>query len=349
MSPSVRPIGFNHSNLLELRLMHHYTSMTCGRQSSRTRESIGPSLANLAWEVDIPQIAFTSDVVLNGLLAISALNLLSMNPGDPIVAAASIRYFDKAIVKQRALLGHINSQNAEPLLLTSVLILHFNWLSAHNGKSQEPYKFDLSTYHLCQGAKSVAHKVAPWTGKYEFRSVDKKNEQDGIQQDMSFLESALNDMNTLLNNFNDKRIGRMEMDTYEKTADDIMGSYSVIASEHFDESALEQRIVTILHRIPPSFIHLLEDNNPIAIALYSRNIVLLSMLENSSSWWIHGAGEDKVCSRSIYGFYSLLPSKFRWIMDWPLKILSKEIIINHAKSTVSAKVDHFSKDQRHEG
>jgi len=61
-SLSVIPTGLGHSNILELRLMHNYTQSTCGR---------GTMLASVPllsiWEVDIPQIAFSSEIVLNGM------------------------------------------------------------------------------------------------------------------------------------------------------------------------------------------------------------------------------------------------------------------------------------------
>jgi hypothetical protein len=309
--------------------MHHYTQMTCGRQPFRSTVSVGPRISNSTLEIDVPQIAFTSDIVLSALLALSALNLSSLNPRDKGLIAASRYYFDKTVVRHRAALGQIDGQNAEPILVTAVLIVHYHWLSIHKIEAQEPFKINTGTYHLCQGFDLVAQKAAPWLSKYRFTSqVDMKPKRDSALYDVSFVESALQDMKTFFKALNDACVDQKVKDVYEKVAEEIITAYYFIARECVDESALEQMLVTILHRVPASFVQLLEDHEPYALALYARSIVLLSVLEDTSAWWIHGAGEDKVCTRQISGICSLLPAELRWTMDWPLRVLSKQIRIS---------------------
>jgi hypothetical protein len=332
-SPSVRPFGSRQSNILELRLMHHYTKMTCGWQHPRKMASIGPTLSYSAWEVEIPQMAFTSDVVLRALLAISARNLLSLNPRDKVLAEASSYYFGKAVAKHLATIGQIEGQidceDAEALLLTASMIIHYNWLSSHSLESQAQYSLDLKTYSLCQGTELMYQKLALRISKYEFtRAIDVKIDQGDVLHDMMFMDSVSQDMKTLLNTLDDRNMDQNKKDVYERVAEDIIAAYYYVARESIDQSALEQRVVTFFHRVPPPFIRLLGENDPISIALYARNIALLSMIENSPAWWIHGVGEDSVCRRAISSLYLLLPLSFHWIMEWPSKILSKEVRVS---------------------
>jgi hypothetical protein len=74
------------------------------------------------WEVDIPQIAFSSDIVLNALFAISAMHLLASNPDDQTLVRASRLYLDKAVQKHRFAIDKVDPETAEPLLVSAVLV-----------------------------------------------------------------------------------------------------------------------------------------------------------------------------------------------------------------------------------
>jgi hypothetical protein len=69
MLPSITNHASDGSRVLELRLMHHYTTTTCGHMPGSQS-----SMKKLIWSVDIPQLAFHSDLVLSALLGISALH-----------------------------------------------------------------------------------------------------------------------------------------------------------------------------------------------------------------------------------------------------------------------------------
>lgn len=75
------------------------------------------------WELDIPQVAFTSDIVLNALFAISAVDLSSRFPEDVEMALASKAYFHKAVTAHRQLVIDDDEESAIPLFLTAVLLV----------------------------------------------------------------------------------------------------------------------------------------------------------------------------------------------------------------------------------
>jgi hypothetical protein len=80
------------------------------------------------WELDIPQIAWSSEAVLTALLGISALNLFSLNPQDTELAYASKVYYERALNLQRIGVSHLEKQNASTLTVAAILIVHHSWL-----------------------------------------------------------------------------------------------------------------------------------------------------------------------------------------------------------------------------
>jgi hypothetical protein len=275
------PIGINSSSILELRLMHHYTSSTCGRQPLLQISS--PTTADSMWEVDIPQIAFSNDIVLNAMLGIASFNLHSLYPDDHSLALASRTYLNRAVVKQRDALKEVNRQNAEPLLVSAVLLAHLNWLTSYSDQGQLR-GVDLSTYKMCKGASFLAEKASPFAPQYDFLSrivVELKLEK-GSKYDVEFMAKVHEDMNTLLRALDDKGITGKEKLVYEKAAADIINTCHLFAGGLAEPSALEQQIVTNLHRVPPGFIKLLENEDPIAMAIMARNMALLGIFKDNS-------------------------------------------------------------------
>jgi hypothetical protein len=71
---------------------------------------------------------------------------------------------------------------------------------------------------------------------------------------------------------------------------------------------------------------MLEDHDPLAMGLMARLFVLLCGLDHA--WWINGGGEYEVVARDIRGIRELMPEHLRWIMDWPCRVLNRELILN---------------------
>lgn len=77
------------------------------------------------WEVDIPQIALSSEIVLNALFAVSTLYMLASNFEDQVLSRASTFYLDIAVKKHRLAVETINAETAEPLLVAGVLVCFY--------------------------------------------------------------------------------------------------------------------------------------------------------------------------------------------------------------------------------
>lgn len=76
------------------------------------------------FDVDIPQVAFSSNLVLNALYAISALDLFNRDPQDHAMEHASRFYFQKALVAHRkAIQDQVDDSHSVPVLFTAVLLV----------------------------------------------------------------------------------------------------------------------------------------------------------------------------------------------------------------------------------
>lgn len=70
---------------------------------------------------------------------------------------------------------------------------------------------------------------------------------------------------------------------------------------------------------------------PIAIALLARSLALLCVVGGEDAWWIFGASggrqdgkgvEETVPAREVTGLASLLSKDWKWVMEWPLKVVN---------------------------
>ncbi len=260
-------------------------------------------------------------------MGISALHLLSMNPQDQALALASGRYLGKALKQHRAAMETMHSVNPEELIIAAILIAHHNWLAASTKAYQEPYQVDMGTYRMCQGITALVEKAAPWLLESDQGFSASIGNQIEYLLFPHFLESALEDMETLLHTLEEDCASQEVKDAYEQAAGLLKATYSRIAHGSFGNPPIEQNITAFLSQVPQLFINHLEENGPLAMAMLARNIALLSILPDSAAWWIHGAGQCKASDTTVNGVCGLMPPEGLWMMNWPLRIVSGEITL----------------------
>jgi hypothetical protein len=253
------------------------------------------------------------------MLGLSALNLSSLIPDDRTLALAADSYLSKALEKHQEALSRLDPSNAEPVLVAAVLIAHHTFLAMH---TNEPYKIEFQNYHMRQGVKIVAQRVAPWLKQYQWPSEVHKDYRGMAIKHANFLRDAVSDADQLLKSLGDN-VDAEDRRTYEKASMDMIQNCYMIASGAVGDFVIEQELMSTLHRIHPRAEHFMEDHDPIALAILARQLSLLALVSDQSAWWIHGAGEFKVSLRGVQGISLLMPSNWRWTMDWPWKIISQ--------------------------
>ncbi|KAL2022777.1 hypothetical protein VTK56DRAFT_4593 [Thermocarpiscus australiensis] len=161
------PLG---NRLLELRLMHHYTAMTC-----KTFTFTAPVTEEI-WKITVPNLAFSgSQHLADAILAVAALHLRSLTPDDKELVRASHAYMAASLAEYSAALTKgIDHTNAETLFLTSALIAFQSTATRVFMKDElvdgDPYKqrnptagcyaIPFSWFHSFQGVKAIT--AASW-------------------------------------------------------------------------------------------------------------------------------------------------------------------------------------------
>ncbi|KAK4105312.1 hypothetical protein N658DRAFT_416728 [Parathielavia hyrcaniae] len=176
-APAVSPTTPPGHRLLELRLMHQYTVMTC-----KTFTFQAPLTEDI-WKITVPNLAFSgSQHLADAILAVAALHLRSIMPNDKELVRASHAYMAASLAEYSAALTKgIDHTNAEPLFLTSALIAFQStatrvfmkdegMLGAGNDldtdATKQPnqpsgcYSIPFSWFHSFQGVKAIT--AASW-------------------------------------------------------------------------------------------------------------------------------------------------------------------------------------------
>ncbi|KAF7536193.1 hypothetical protein G7054_g4751 [Neopestalotiopsis clavispora] len=301
---------------LELRLMHYYASVT-----SKTLPDCNGKAAQAMWQCIIPQLAFTSDVVLNPLLALTALHLHGRT-GDPTLPLAVSRYLGRSLADHRAALrryhegyeGGGGEDITEPVWLSAVLLSVLYWLLAHQRRPDEPYELPLQAWAMLSGVTTLYVRRRAVLGRMGY----------GVSR--CRLEMLEDDLEVLFARFGVGNDGGDEQDeeqvAYHAARRHIVSYYRAYFSG-MDERNMRLLICTMPVNVPPAFRALLDRHDPLAMALIARVLVLLVPIE--SAWWMDGEGDYEVLHRDISGIQQLMPDELRWCMDWPCRVLSGEI------------------------
>ncbi|KAI4597382.1 hypothetical protein KJ359_004488 [Pestalotiopsis sp. 9143b] len=327
-NPSAHPAALSPEpsrwRTLELRLMHHYASVT-----SRTLPDCNGQAAERMWQRIVPRLAFSSEVVLNPLLALTALHLHGRDPScDAALPLAVERYLGRSLADHRAAL---HSADDEPVWVSAVLLSVLYWLLAHQRRPGEPYELPLQAWAMLSGVTALYARRRRALGRlgYEWYGdrhapllIEDRELPDKSQRQLDLLEDDLLEL------FARFGVGEEEQDeeklAYHAARRHIVSYYRAYFSG-IHERNLRLLVCTMPVYAPPAFRRMLEKHDPLAMALVARLQVLLVGVE--SVWWMDGEGDYEVLHRDIDGICGIMPAELKWCMEWPCRVLSGEIVL----------------------
>ena len=120
--------------LLELRLLHHFTTKTY-------RTLLGDTTSNVndLFSLNVPQLAFTNDGLLYSMLALSALHMATEKSDDVEAMDAHRTYLDLALQTHAADIHDINRINADAACVAATM-LRCTAFGLLRHRSREPYE-----------------------------------------------------------------------------------------------------------------------------------------------------------------------------------------------------------------
>jgi len=309
--------------LLELRLLHQYTTKT-----SKTLSFSGPSSEGI-WRDTVPHVAFAgSPHLTDAVLAVAALHLRSLAPDDKELVRASHAYMASSLREySEALKRGISGANAEALFLTSTLIAFQSTATRIFSKDESgpinardsslsrgrgvpgAYSVPLSWFHAFQGVKAVTAAAWPWI------------RQSGIVIPIIDSQPVLQlDFSTAQASFFGHLLDGLEVEVADLAAP-IVGEQTATPRAaglaHSTKQAYEHAVAVLnwAHKIPHKgaplafpatvsrrYVELLEERKPRALAILACFFALLKPF-GSRVWWLEG-----MARREVLGVVSLFNS-----------------------------------------
>ncbi|KAK7985376.1 C6 zinc finger protein [Apiospora saccharicola] len=316
------------NRMLELRLLHHYTTSTYKYISV-----MGPG-SELIWRERVPRLAWESaesapsdssaNFLMDMILAVAALHLRTASPNDRILKRASHAYTAAALSAYNASLSlGIKKSNAEALLITALFITFQATASRALGdgdrdsmvvikqESKSPlpeedqkwgyhsakrptYELPLSWFHSFQGVKAILSGSWSW--------MQNSTVLIPIIQSLPGLDVTLSSEGTTF-------FGSL----LDGLADELEIMETDPASRMLTEQAYHHSVAMLnwVHRIPHTgapiifmfvvsrrFIELLQAHRPRALVILACHFSQLKFLD--SVWWLRG-----LAKREIAGIVSL--------------------------------------------
>ncbi|KAI1450595.1 hypothetical protein F5Y02DRAFT_369388 [Annulohypoxylon stygium] len=317
-NPESLPLTTNtkSSRMMELKLLHHYTTITCETLA------ISSPVSERIWRNTVPNLAFSgANFLADALLAVSALHLRYNAPQDQELVRASHAYMASTLSEYGASLSKgINESNAEALFLTAALIAFQSTASRIFSRDDggdpkdrsDGYVLPLSWFHSFQGVKAVVAASWQWL------------RHSGIVVPIIESQPALNlDLSGQNANFFGHLLDGVE--------EEVMSIDDDPESRELTRQAYQHAVAVLdwAHKIPHTgaplvflasvsrrFVELLETRRPRALAILASYFGLLKCLD--SVWWLKG-----VSRREVMGIISLFdPDDEEWWprLQWPLRI-----------------------------
>ena len=307
---------------MELRLLHHYTTVTA--KTLTISDRVGEEI----WRDTVPNLAFSgASYLADALLAVSALHLRSHTPNDQELIRASHAYMAATLSEYGASLSQgINEKNAEALFLTAALIAFQSTASRIFTRDDsgdlkdrsDGYVLPLSWFHSFQGVKAVVASSWQWL-RSSCVVIPIIEAQPALNLNLSEHETTF---------FGDLLLGLEEELAHYGECEE---SSSYLLTRQAYQHAVA--VLNWAHKIPHTgaplvflatvsrrFIELLEARRPRALAILASYFALLKCLDGL--WWLRG-----VARREVVGIVSLFdPDDEEWWprLQWPLRVVLYE-------------------------
>ncbi|KAK2603826.1 hypothetical protein QQS21_003950, partial [Conoideocrella luteorostrata] len=301
--------------LLELRLLHQYTTSTC-----KTLLTNSPATDDI-WQRAVPDMAFQDKPYLaDAMLSLAALHLRSQTPKDKAVVQASLAYSASTLASYVTTLNNgITADNAEALFLTASLIAFqatasriFNKedTAASSSDSTNRYTLPMAWFHAFQGVKTVVASSWQWIRNSNIVQAV-IDSQPSFQLDLnplnpgSFFGHLLDDL--------DGELANESQDRVTATHQAYFHAVSVLNWAHKNPYA--PAALAFPASVSRRFVEVVEEKRPRALAILACFFALFKRMDGV--WWL-----DDVSRREVMGLVSMFESGSCWWrhLEWPIRI-----------------------------
>jgi Zn(2)-Cys(6) binuclear cluster domain-containing protein/transcription factor-like protein len=333
---------------LELFLLHHFCSGTI--PSFPSDEEGEPTVA--IWSSHIVGLALAHEFLLNSIFSMSALHLdhsqrlmpatadtayspnsTRLTPPEtllcPITPSRAHRvYFDLALKQHREALTSINRDNANALLLTTVLLSIQALALSKDERYCDGYTPPIRWLRLTRGIADLTGVIRQFpqlgtlleTMSLNHRSPDFRNWELFFDPENRKPFAKLLDWEA----YPEPDFSAEKQKAYENALAYVGAIYKSI--QRRDSYAIIFRQMLCLGLMAPSmFLVCVEQQQPRALAILAHYTAMTIVVDNH--WIFHGMAD-----RDVKGLKSLLPKTWAWAIEWP------EAMVNCGKTSSPTEV-----------
>ena len=300
--------------LLELRLLHNYLANLSQPFHGSQSEDV-----KAIWSVHVPQLAMKHENLLYTIFAGSALHLLRSSPNDSELSAARQSYLGMALREQRNAVSKLNSENADALCFSSVMILIDTFATLH-GRVLEPYSPPMEWLEMGRGAGavfSIVLKSVPDNKTAKIMVLVNASPSFDTGDELHAEENRKSFIGLLNQNLQASQDPTeiLDVETREVYADtlSIIGSIERAVNNNEPIFGVARRLLTFVFFISKRFVEFVEQRRPRALVILAHYFAFAAQYK--SVWWIGDSAE-----REIRAIQTVLPREWQEYMHWPLSI-----------------------------
>lgn len=329
----------NERRLLELRLLHYYTTVVTHTFSVEPFRQV--------WLIDSVRLGFEHPFLLNAIFAVASLHIVcdagerprlfsddqraqsvvnaidrpKFSLGNIDHAKAHRIYLNLAVRTQREAVSSINPQNADAVFLASVLLSYQALKLLPDSPKPSVYLPPTQWLRMSNAIATVVQAALPLTREGSVVDMIQKiqMEPDFRDQAATFNPQNRKPFEALLDwaNYPEPNLDLEGRETYEQTLAYIGGVWQAIVDKE-PISYLFRRLVSLGILVPTQFATFLDQGRPRALVILAHHFAMAKAAEEH--WWLRG-----VADREVNGIHSVVPVEWQWAMEWPLSVLRQGI------------------------
>ncbi|QGA13413.1 hypothetical protein EYB26_001063 [Talaromyces marneffei] len=294
-------------HLLELRLIHHFTTQTVDTLPT----SPEPGLAKI-WRESCPELATKHPALLDSIFAMAALHITLTQPSSDLFNA-HCQYMDSALRGHRNDVSHVNISNVDAVWFTSSL-LRTTLFARLQYRDTQPYQLPEEWLSLIGMLRSTFYSIwsvvrsdpeaAKGSVMILFRDASVAQRWWSRKLDVEKAQA----FSHLIERVNP----RDQLEPWDPEISEAY-MYASAALGNLKESVDVMGVIGFIGLLPAKFSHLLLERRPRALVIFAHYFAFMPEL---SDMWMVGAAPQK----EITGIASVVPEEWQPLMQWPLSV-----------------------------
>ena len=272
------------------------------------------------WREAVPKEALSQPFLMHGILALSALHLARTGP-DPshrtLYLNRAVAHQNQALALFRDLLSDINETNAKAMFAFAGIVVVYTFGFPHSPDAQDPWTCVddfLQVLVLTRGVQQVIQTPISSLRDSSFAPIFQIDEFHGPLPEAT--RNALKSLHEA-NEICGTRDSTHETDIYAKIIDDMAKMLSWVFGG-VTASVVAGRWAI---RLPPQFLELLRERDPLALVILAYYGVLLKYLKHR---WCF----DEWCVRVAKAVWAILDDEWRPLIDFPMREILGEYYLD---------------------